>query len=774
MIKLLIALSVFITSEIHAQQSFNKLNVKELDVTSRVNVISTTKSSKPCPAMTETQRDLIASPATGSCIYNTTALQLNIYDGTAWQSAGGGGIENWQTAISYDIDDVVIESNKIYQCETAHTSGTFATDLAALKWVELSAQQPVNLTGPITSIGAATSITSQTGTGSTFVVQNTPTLTTPNIGAATGTSLTLAGNISAYNYDKDNLLVNGNIENPLSTEWTCTVGTCTRTTTSGEFSKDTAALKVALSAQAMNVSQTVTTPSGIQKQGFARAIYRVPATMADFQICTLVDAAEQTCVPTANLIKDDTFRSIEIPLTFGTTSAGIKFKTTSSYTANAYFDGAIVAQGLGLQNLSVDTNWIPYVPTFTGFGTVSTTECAYRINAPDMLIRCRFVSGTSTATEARVSLPSGYTSASVTDIPTIQVAGNYYKNNSNVNIFATVLIEPSVSYMTFSGLIVTNALDPMTKANGSSIAASGEKEMLWARIPLANLSAASNVYSQASANYDWTSYSPAILGWGTIASPASNYCKHKRENGDLLVSCAFTGGTAQPTIGTIPLPATLQIDSSRIVASNTTGVAGQKVGSYGSNTAQANGAVITATGTSLTNVYTGSTNNNSSYLIPTTVNAIIGNSALMSIEFRVPIVGWSNSNQIVGSFENVPTVPGAGARIDKGVISYGATSSTQCTTTNTNCAYLDQIGTMFNSTSGVFHGASTGRYTLNFNRTYIKIKCQASPSSTGTGGLSAFTLTPSWCANCSSLQMDTGNTAAYFDSMGSVECMGSY
>jgi hypothetical protein len=38
-----------------------------------------------------------------------------------------------------------------------------------------------NLTGPITSVGNATSIASQTGTGTTFVVSNTPTITTPNL-----------------------------------------------------------------------------------------------------------------------------------------------------------------------------------------------------------------------------------------------------------------------------------------------------------------------------------------------------------------------------------------------------------------------------------------------------------------------------------------------------------------------------------------------------------------------------------------------------------------
>jgi hypothetical protein len=48
-----------------------------------------------------------------------------------------------------------------------------------------------NLTGPITSVGNATSVASQTGTGSTFVMDTSPTLVTPILGVATATSLTV-------------------------------------------------------------------------------------------------------------------------------------------------------------------------------------------------------------------------------------------------------------------------------------------------------------------------------------------------------------------------------------------------------------------------------------------------------------------------------------------------------------------------------------------------------------------------------------------------------
>jgi hypothetical protein len=50
-----------------------------------------------------------------------------------------------------------------------------------------------NLTGPITSVGLATSVASQTGTGSKFVMDTSPTLVTPNLGTPTalvGTNIT--------------------------------------------------------------------------------------------------------------------------------------------------------------------------------------------------------------------------------------------------------------------------------------------------------------------------------------------------------------------------------------------------------------------------------------------------------------------------------------------------------------------------------------------------------------------------------------------------------
>lgn len=68
-----------------------------------------------------------------------------------------------------------------------------------------------NLTGVITSVGNATSIASQTGTGTKFVVDTSPTLVTPNIGVATGTSLqAIIGNVTPAAGTFTDLTSNGN------------------------------------------------------------------------------------------------------------------------------------------------------------------------------------------------------------------------------------------------------------------------------------------------------------------------------------------------------------------------------------------------------------------------------------------------------------------------------------------------------------------------------------------------------------------------------------
>lgn len=59
----------------------------------------------------------------------------------------------WVTGTAYVVGDVRLQTNDCYYCTTAHTSGTFATDLAANKWAILKV--PAFLHLPIRTAVAA-------------------------------------------------------------------------------------------------------------------------------------------------------------------------------------------------------------------------------------------------------------------------------------------------------------------------------------------------------------------------------------------------------------------------------------------------------------------------------------------------------------------------------------------------------------------------------------------------------------------------------------------
>jgi hypothetical protein len=128
------------------------------------------------------------------------------------KTAGASTLANWQELLtptdavtSVDGQTGVVDLSGNYVNVTGDTmSGalamgtnkitgmgdpTSAQDAATKNYVDTASIAPSNLTGVITSVGPATSIASQTGTGSTFVVNTSPTLVTPVLGVATATSI---------------------------------------------------------------------------------------------------------------------------------------------------------------------------------------------------------------------------------------------------------------------------------------------------------------------------------------------------------------------------------------------------------------------------------------------------------------------------------------------------------------------------------------------------------------------------------------------------------
>jgi hypothetical protein len=153
------------------------------------------------PALTGTPTAPTATAGT-----NTTQVATTAYVGTAISNLVAGAPTTLDTldeiaAAIADTgnfsDTVVLKSGSTMSGALAMGTNkitglgdpTLAQDAATKNYIDTVTIAPSNLTGPITSVGAATTVAAQTGTGSTFVMNTSPTLVTPVLGVATATSI---------------------------------------------------------------------------------------------------------------------------------------------------------------------------------------------------------------------------------------------------------------------------------------------------------------------------------------------------------------------------------------------------------------------------------------------------------------------------------------------------------------------------------------------------------------------------------------------------------
>lgn len=207
--------------------------------------------------------------------------------------------------------------------------------------------------------------------------------------------------------------------------------------------------------------QSVVSPSGAAG-GTPNLIYHVPYTSPQSSVTFKLQASDQgTSCGFLNSLS-------------GTSNMAWKIKYFPSQSQ----------QAIRMDQSNYD--WRAYTPTFTGFGTVSNVECQEKREGPDNLIRCKYTTGTHTATEARVSLPGGNVSAGTSIIPSLQVAG-FGSNSSTSNASMVMLIEPSVGYLTFGGLL-PGTYAGLSKANANSPWNNSITMSFFARVPIAGWS----------------------------------------------------------------------------------------------------------------------------------------------------------------------------------------------------------------------------------------------------------------------------------------------
>lgn len=676
-------------------------------------------------------------------------------------SGGGGNLVSWLTATAYKTGNTVIQSNKIYIANSDHTSGTFATDLAANLWTELSAQQD---------------LTTKSQEEATAVV--TTRIDTPHkqlTTTATGVRLLETGNA--------NMLANASFEglatSGVANGWVSALGTPTLTTTATEWYDGKQAQKISLTAQSLSFNQILSGMGAYNgRPGVVGIAYRVPSNITDFQVCARVDAVNQACTTSSQIINDDTFRVVEVPFTFGASTAGILVRTISGATANIYLDAAYMRQGS--QGYQTEKGaFLPPPMTDVQMKAIASPRAGMTVFNTDYGILASY---NGTTWNYHFSKLQGekdfYTQIPVNGIPvtTLQgeafINGNCNWNSSTANAWtcnfipgkftspphcmATPTYLPGNSGNTTVTNVTTGGIIVNTIQAGNNVQLAFNLKCTKAGADYA--ATAASAVLQSNANTNETDYTATFgPGWGTV-SPSTNQCKYSLVGGNLVGSCAVTMGSPANALYSISLPSGFTIDTTKIGVNNSTAAAGKSVGKWVQTSCR--GEIITATATSTSAIYLGSCGATSGgYLVPQVANASF-NAQLTSIDFSVPVVGRTNSPFMIGSFEG----------LEKCANAY------ECT--DTFSAYVDSVGAVSYENIDWINGSCTNANprVCTFN-TFLRdgVSPLAAPMicnvSTTNNSQNYITAIPSWSNTSISVMTVDGNNSSTATKQGfSITC----
>lgn len=139
---------------------------------------------------------------------------------------------------------------------------------------------------------------------------------------------------------------------------------------------------------------------------------------------------------------------------------------------------------------SIIGEWTSYIPTFTGWGTVTSQTFWWRRVGSNVQIRGRFLTGAPTGVEAQITLPSGLVSSS--EINTLMLCGDMARSAASSSLVSyKVLIEPTKNYLVFSASSATSFA--LTKSFGTGITSGNENFSLYCELPISGWGSNTNL-----------------------------------------------------------------------------------------------------------------------------------------------------------------------------------------------------------------------------------------------------------------------------------------
>jgi hypothetical protein len=215
--------------------------------------------------------------------------------------------------------------------------------------------------------------------------------------------------------------------------------------------------------------------------------------------------------------------SLPANVTGGFFSASFDATTASAYTLNitrtSGTTGAItvtnvvVGPGIVAQGAAI-SEWQSYTPASTqGFGNPTATVYRYKRSGSSIIVSVKFTAGTVTTDEARISLPSGLTSATTN---ALTMVGAYARGTGTTASANQVYIENGAAYLTFGR--ADGTLAGYAKRQGSQLVSAGEDfGFTTAEIPIAEWAGNGTVNLGQGANLEYAFNSSATTTTDTTS-----------------------------------------------------------------------------------------------------------------------------------------------------------------------------------------------------------------------------------------------------------------
>lgn len=218
---------------------------------------------------------------------------------------------------------------------------------------------------------------------------------------------------------------------------------------------------LSMQAKVLQIEVDYIVNSGTFVAGSSSADSDVIWYLYDITNSTLIEPSSIKLLSNSSTLSDK-FRS-----TFQTSATGTSYRliahvATTSASAYELKVETSVSPSVYVYGTPI-TDWKAYTPTFTNFGTVTGINFRSRRAGSNEEISGVFTTGTTVAAEARISLPSGLTSAST--LPTLSKAGDMGNSVAEAASYQ-VNIEPNITYMTMGKQGAGSA--GFSKGNGNS------------------------------------------------------------------------------------------------------------------------------------------------------------------------------------------------------------------------------------------------------------------------------------------------------------------